>query len=570
MWSSRLLRVPMLATLVLIPCNRVSQTQTQQDPYRVATFCTPLPSGQKQTVSVSNGDELQQALDQAAGGDTILLAEDATFRPAAPEGSFMLRNRHLPAGQWVTIRSANRAFDESGALPPSTRVDKANANVMPRIRATAVNLGAFRAESGARGYRLIGLDIGVDEGVAQLANLVELGSGKDTKVEAEPSDIVIDRCYLHGNDAGDYRRGVALNGVRMAVVDSYLENFHDARSDSQAIGGWNGAGPFKIVNNFLEAASENIMFGGSDPAIDGLVPADIDIRRNLSTKRLSWRTAGVAAKNAFELKNARRVLVDGNTFEHVWTSGQNGTAIVLKSANQEGRCTWCVTEYVTFSNNIVRDAASGMSINAAEAGAKNLALPRRANHIRVTNVWFQNIGAAEWGTGGKLFRVTNGVSDVDITHVTSTSNPNGILDPQNTTDLNPNLVFKNNIVERKLYGIGSGGNEGITTITRNFAPFEYNQNVLVNTSRMTGQAISDGALKSRYPPVTSVSPDWDAVGFQEGSYKLATTSPYYRAGDDGKDPGVDVDALMAAQEGPASSGCGQAAANTARRPNRRP
>ena len=263
-------------------------------------------------------------------------------------------------------------------MPPSTRVDKANANVMPKIRATAVNLGAIRAESGARGYRLIGLDIGVDDGVTQLANLVELGSGKDTTVDAEPSDIVIDRCYLHGNDQGDYRRGVALNGVRMAVVDSYLENFHDAHSDSQAIGGWNGAGPFKIVNNFLEAASENIMFGGADPAIDGLVPADIEIRRNLSTKRLAWQTAGVAAKNAFELKNARRVLVDGNTFEHVWTSGQNGTAIVLKSANQEGRCTWCVTEYVTFSNNIVRDAASGMAINAAEAGAAKVCRCRAA------------------------------------------------------------------------------------------------------------------------------------------------------------------------------------------------
>ena len=125
-------------------------------------------------------------------------------------------------------------------------------------------------KSGARGYRLIGLDIGVDEGVAQLTQ--SRGArlrASDTTVDAEPSDIVIDRCYLHGNDQGDYRRGIALNGVRMAVVDSYLENFHDAHSDSQAIGGWNGAGPFRIVNNFLEAASENIMFGGADPAIDG-------------------------------------------------------------------------------------------------------------------------------------------------------------------------------------------------------------------------------------------------------------------------------------------------------------
>jgi hypothetical protein len=172
-------------------------------------------------------------------------------------------------------------------------------------------------------------------------------------------------------------------------------------------------------------------------------------------------------------------------------------------------------------------------------------------------VLFENIGAAEWGTGGKLLRVTNGVSDVEITHVTSTSNPNGILDPQNTSDLNPNLVFKYNIVERKLYGIGAGGNEGITTITKNFAPYVYNQNVLVNTSSSTNQSIADDALKSRYPPVTSVVADWNAVGFQKGSYKLATTSRFYRAGDDGKDLGADIEALTRAQQGPESSSCAQ-------------
>ena len=545
-------RVLVLASLMLISGKRISP-QPQQDSFQIATFCTPVPTGQRQ-VTVTTGEELQRALDQAKGGDTILLSDGATFRPAA-QGSFLLRNRQIPADQWVTIRSANRAFDANGALPPSTRVDIANANLMPKLRAVATNKPAIRAEAGARGYRLVGLDIGVDEEVARLSNLVELGSGRDTTVEAEPSDIVIDRCYLHGNDQGDYRRGVALNGARMAVVDSYLENFHDAHSDSQAISGWNGPGPFRIVNNFLEAASENIMFGGADPAIEGLVPSDIDIRRNVSTKRLSWKASGVAAKNAFELKNARRVLVDGNTFEHVWTSGQNGTAIVLKSTNQEGRCTWCVTEYVTFSNNIVRDAASGLAINAAEAGRKGVPLPRPANHIRVTNVLFENIGSADWGTGGKLFRVTNGVSDVEITHVTSTSNPNGILDPRNAADLNPNLVFAHNLVERSLYGIGAGANEGLATLTKNFAPFVYSQNVLVNTSAATKQSIADNALKSRYPKDTIVVPGWDALGFQKETFKLTPSSRFSKTGEDGKDPGADIDAIERAQNGPDSGSC---------------
>lgn len=531
------------------------QPTVEHDTYAIASFCTPEVRSER-AVQVASGAELQQALDRAVAGDAILLAPGATFRPSAPEGSFMLRNRRIAPGQWVTIRSADQAFEAGGVVPAATRVDRSHQTLMPQIRATAANTPAIRTEAGARGYRLIGLDIGVDPGISQLTNLVDLGAGSDTSVDAVPSDIVIDRCYLHGNDAGNFRRGVALNGARQAVIDSYLENFHDANTDSQAICGWNGPGPFKIVNNFLEAAGENILFGGSDPATAGLVPSDIEVRRNLSTKRLTWRTSGVSVKNAFELKNARRVLVEGNTFEHVWPSGQDGTAILLKSANQEGRCPWCVTEYVTFRNNIVRSAAHGLLINGAEAGGRSFALPKRANHIRIQNVVFRDIGGREWG-GGKLFRVFGGVSDLQITHVTSTSNGTGILDPRDPADLNPNLVFKYNIVERGLYGIGAGGDEGITTVTRNFAPYVYNQNVLVNTSRTTIQAISDAALKSRYPPVTTVVPDWTAVGFVNGTEKLARTSPYYRSGDDGKDLGADLDAVDAAQEGPPSSGrCG--------------
>jgi hypothetical protein len=285
------------------------------------------------------------------------------------------------------------------------------------------------------------------------------------------------------------------------------------------------------------------------------VPSDIEIRRNLSTKRLAWRAARVTVKNTFELKNARRVLVEGNVFEQTWTSGQDGTAIVLKSANQDGRCTWCVTEYVTFRNNIVRAAAHGVLINAAEAGARGLPLPARANHIRFQNVLFRDIGGPD-RPGGKLFRIFSGVSNVEITHVTSTSNSNGILDPHDPADLNPNFVFKYNIVERMYYGIGVGRDEGITTITRNFAPFEYNQNVLVNNSRGTDQTITDAALKSKYPPVTTVAPDWQSVGFAGDTQTLASTSQFYRAGDDGRDLGVDFAALAAAQDGPASNRCG--------------
>ena len=515
-----------------------------RDPYHVTTFCTPVPVAIGRRVAVSNGAEFQRALDTATAGDVIALAPGAPFRPSAPEGSFVLRNRSIPANQWVIVRSASAAFDESGAIPSNTRVNKSQAGEMPQIRAISNNVPAFITEPGARGYRLIGLDIGGDPSLTQLTNLIELRNGS--------SDIVIDRSYLHGNDSGNFRRAVVLHGARLAVIESYVDNFHDANSDSQSLGGSLGPGPYKIVDNFLEAASENILFGGSDPTIPNLVPSDIEIRRNLSTKRLSWRTSGVPVKNAFELKNARRVLVEGNVFENVWPSGQDGASIVLKSVNQDGGCRWCVTEYVTFRHNIVRGAAHGVVINAAETGVRGATMPVKANHIKFENVLFEDIGSPRWGGGGKLFRVFGGVTDLAITHVTSRGNPMGIVDPADPADVNPRLTFKFNIVERKNYGIG-WVDEGEKTLARNFPSYTYDQNVLVNTSADTDQAIDRARLEARYPARTWVVDDWDGVGFDAGSARLSARSRFHNAAADGKDLGADLDAIAAAQNGPGGS-----------------
>ena len=115
--------------------------------------------------------------------------------------------------------------------------------------------------------------------------------------------------------------------------------------------------------------------------------------------------------------------------------------------------------------------------------------------MRIHNVLFLDIGSPEWGSGGKLFRIFGGASDVSIQHVTSTSNPRAILEARDRNDANPNLVFAYNLIERKFYGIGAGGDEGVVTLARNFPQTNYKQNVLVNTSGATEQAISDAARK---------------------------------------------------------------------------
>ena len=43
-----------------------------------------------------------------------------------------------------------------------------------------------------------------------------------------------------------------------------------------------------------------------------------------------------SVKNIFELKNARRVLAEGNVLEHNWQHDQNGFAILFTVRNQDG------------------------------------------------------------------------------------------------------------------------------------------------------------------------------------------------------------------------------------------
>jgi len=202
----------------------------------------------------------------------------------------------------------------------------------------------------------------------------------------------------------------------------------------------------------------------------------------------------------------------------------------------------------------VRSASHGLVINAAETGRRGAPLPVPVNHIRVEDVVFEDLD-------GKLLRIYGGVADLSVTHVTSRSNPYGVLEPRDPADVNPRFVFAFNLVERQLYGIGTGSDEGVRTLARNFAPYTYRQNVIVNTSTGREQEMSSSALESRYPPSTWVAQGWNDVGFMPGTSKLARSSRYAKAGDDGRDIGADVDAIATAQLGSPrdGDGCGPVA-----------
>ena len=81
-----------------------------------------------------------------------------------------------------------------------------------------------------------------------------------------PHDLVVDRCYIHGDPARGQKRGIAMNSASTIVVGSYISDIKSTSQDAQAIAGWSGPGPFLIENNYLEASGENFMLGGALPA----------------------------------------------------------------------------------------------------------------------------------------------------------------------------------------------------------------------------------------------------------------------------------------------------------------
>ena len=292
-----------------------------------------------------------------------------------------------------------------------------------------------------------------------------------------PHNLIFDRSYLHGDPKRGVRRAIALNSRSTAVIDSYISDCKEVGAESQAIAGWGGPGPFKIVNNYLEGAGENVMFGGADPTIPNLVPSDIEIRRNHFAKPRSWRIGDPAyagtpwtVKNLLEFKNARRALVEGNLFEYNWPHAQNGFAILFTVRNQDGGAPWSVVEDVDFVNNIVRHVGSGDQ----HPGRDDNHPSQQAKRIRIANNLFEDVGGA-WG-GGRLFQLLAGPSDVVIEHNTAVHTDNII-----TVDGEPltRFVYSDNITPHNAYGIiGNGTGTGRLTIGKFFPGGRLKHNVI--------------------------------------------------------------------------------------------
>ena len=467
------------------------------------------------TLNVPAGGDLQGALNAAHPGDTIQLAAGAQF-----VGHYYLPPN--PGTQTITIQSS-----AISSLPAGVRVSPGQSALMPKLR-TPDSSPALQMTTGAAYYRIQGVEFLGPQGV-YIQDMVQVGTGNENAPGLLPHDIDLDRDYIHGDVTAGSKRGVALNGVNITVENSYISEFKSTWQDTQAIAGWNGPGPFRILNNHLEGGAETVAFGGVVPAIQGVIPSDILIQNNGFIKPLSWQPGSstyagmpVWAKNHIELKFAQRVTIDSNTFDNNWVGAdQRGFTMVFNVRCENGAVPWAVVNGVTVTNNVIRHSAAGAVFvgHDGNSGGEGSA----GQFLLQNNVW-EDIGP-NWGGDGRLFQIQYGVNGITIDH--NTAFEAGFL---LVFDSGPsyNINYTNNISNIGWGVAGDGAGSGNSALQAYALGGVFRRNIII------------GGSSAGYPSDNFFPSNIDAVGFVNypgENFLLSVGSPFRGLGTDGSNLG---------------------------------
>jgi len=551
---------------------------------RSALADTPAPG---RTRLVKEGDNLQDALNDAKCGDTLKLQAGATFG-----GFYRFPQKSCDDSHWIIVRTS--ASDDT--LPPEgTRITPCYAgvsslpgrpdfhcpsprNVMAKIELDVkAEAGPIDFMDGANHYRFIGLEITRGMPKLHLRNLVRL---KEPEFAAH--HLVFDRVWVHGTAQEETKGGVHLSGTTyVAIVDSYFSDFHciaakGTCTDAQAINGGTGeapGGPYKIENNFLEASGQSVMFGGGPGTT---TPADIEIRRNHLFKPLIWKPdepGFVGAytgnpfivKNSFELKNAQRVLFEGNVLENSWGGfSQTGFSVVLAPGNQGGHCPLCRVTDVTIRYCRIRNVGSVIVIGTG-VGAKKGFFASAAERYSIHDLLVDDIeGHAYKGFG--LFAIIISdqppIKDVHFDHVTAFP-PHAILTVINRKEKLPGLSITNSIFdagERQIASAGGGPQNCASPRDRDpggvlnqcFANPVVANNLIIGGSGSWPAhniLVKDAGAAGLWKKQTQTGTEYRVCREKGEAASCTKTSPALRAGSDGKNIGADIDEIDKATAG---------------------
>ena len=513
-------------------------------PQATVDVTMPVQTGTVRNVAAGNASAFQAAINAATCGDTIVLVAGSTYT-----GNFTIPNKSCTG--WILIESsALSSLPPSGTrvsgactpgTPPATVCPPPSTSNMATIASGVADSPTIKFQTAAHNWRLIGLEITQAPGLHDYA-LIETDNGATTASNLV-SYLVIDRCYIHGTASGAVRRGVSFQVASGAIIDSDIRELHDQNSapgqgaDSQAVGVWTSPGPLLIRNNFLSAASENVMFGGTTVSVPNMVPSDITIVGNHYWKDYAaWYGNGYIVKNIQEFKDARRVLLDGNVLELHWEDAQVGFAVVLTPRDEAGQCMWCTVEDVTITHNLIQHTANGIETASSDTLGVSGGLP--TNRVLEQNNVLNDVNSSYGSGSGISFAAytTNAVGQTSQDNLTIDHNT--AFGSYKFINLGDNGSIAHSQVTNNIGAYGSYGVIGTGTAPGNGTINAFLPNVVWNdVVLLTSSGSSDGGSW----PSGTLWNSTSSTGFTNysgGNFQLTSGSKYHNAGTDGKDIGV--------------------------------
>lgn len=242
---------------------------------------------------------------------------------------------------------------------------------------------------------LKGLEICATEGWPEVFDIVRWGTWQTNQLADVPQGLTIDSCDIHGQPGQKIQRGIAANGANFVITNSKVREIHH-EAEAQAIAAWNGPGPFKLWDCYLEASHIGLLFGGAETLIPNLIPSNIDIKRIHFFRPLTWR--GVwPCKNHLEFKNAQNVTADGCVLENSWVSAQIGFSILATVRTNDGKNPWAAVKNLNLSNFHIKNCAGGFQLIGKDVNGGV------GSDLAISNFLIEL--SPEMGSNGRLFQV---------------------------------------------------------------------------------------------------------------------------------------------------------------------
>lgn len=507
------------------------------------------PSGWDGTANFtpSTAAELSSALTSAAaasGLQIIELAAGSTITGVSV--SLPVKSDNYP----IVIRTS--AF----ASLPKRRIKDTDASLLATIESSSINPWCITSAFNAHDYYFVGLKITRPNSGVNPTTLVRLGLGGGSTNPTSPSQlptrIYFDRCWLRGPDSININAGFRFDVNTGAITRCRIDNIKSTGNDTQAINIINNGAnqPIWIHDNYLEATGENIMFGGGNPPLSSYPfnVWDITITHNHFYKPLSWcnyapEFAGTdySVKNIFELKCGRRILLEGNIFEHMWGPDQDGAALVLKSSMDPSSATYW-TEYgtqdITIRYNIIRHVPNAFRL----AGIQNTShrMNRVYLHDNLCYGLYESKGINWSGTSDYAAEFSSRAVECTLDHNTfySPSTTNYTVYIENNLS---KIKMRNNLFFRSTYGVRTSGQSGGTASLNVAIP---GGDYVVSYNAFPNITLGDYPANNFSPNTVSGIVYVNATNDDDGDYHLSGASPYKNAGSDGRDLGCDIDKVL--------------------------